>query len=183
MKALNSKIGLAALTLAAVLALSGCAGQQKKEQQDAPAQSSAEDANLTPLPTTDGTEGDAIRALQSAGDVVYFDYDRDHIKPEFRELIAAHAAYLRAHPQVQVKLGGHADERGSREYNLALSERRAKAVSDQLMLAGVDRSQLATAAYGEEYPAVVGHSETSWSKNRRVEFEYPSDDERRTKSR
>lgn len=180
MNPLNTKFGLAA-GLAAVLLITGCAGQQKKEEPIS--DSSATDTSVTPLPPAADTEGDAFRALQSVGDVIYFEYDRDDIKPEFRELIAAHAAYLRAHPQVQVKLGGHADERGSREYNLALSERRAKAVYDQLMLAGVPQSQLTTAAYGEEYPAADGHGETSWSKNRRVEFEYPSDHERRDTSR
>lgn len=183
MNPLNSKLGLAAAGLAAVLLITGCAAQQKKEQQEPVADGSASDTSLTPLPPAADTEADAFGTLQSVGDVIYFDYDRDQIKPEFRELIAAHAAYLRAHPQVQVKLGGHADERGSREYNLALSERRAKAVYDQLLLAGVAQSQLSTAAYGEEYPAAEGHGETSWSKNRRVEFEYPSDNERRATSR
>lgn len=169
------QIRFTALSLIALVAVSGCASQQQKDQDPAPEQAQATAPERTPVAAADGVEADAMRGVDSVGDVVYFEYDRDDIKPEFRELIAAHAQYLRAHPQVRVKLGGHADERGSREYNLALSERRAKAVYTQLILAGVPQAQLETAAYGEEYPAVEGHSEGSWSKNRRVEFDYPGD--------
>lgn len=173
MKSRSLNFGLPALALAVAVAISGCAGQQQKGPDSEPTPVDTSAAERTPVTAGEGVEADAMRELESVGDVVYFDYDRDEIKPEFRALIAAHANYLRANPEVRVKLGGHADERGSREYNLALSERRAKAVYTQLMLAGVSESQLSTAAYGEEYPAAEGHTETSWSKNRRVEFDYP----------
>lgn len=165
--------------LAVLLTISGCATQQKVESETAPAPTDT-GATVTPLPADDGTQGQAMDtgAIDAVGRVVYFDYDRDDIKPEYRQLIATHAEFLRQNPQAKVKLGGHADERGSREYNLALSERRAKAVLNQLMLAGVSESQMKTAAYGEEYPAVQGHGETSWSKNRRVEFDYQGSAER-----
>lgn len=161
----------AATILGAALLLAGCASQQTAPEQP-PAESADSDAaNRTPLPATGGTEYETIDS-SIMGKVVYFDFDRDDIKPEYRALIAANAKYLKAHPQATLKLGGHADERGSREYNLALSERRAKAVMNQLVLEGIGEGRLSTAAYGEEYPAVKGHDEAAWSKNRRVEFNY-----------
>lgn len=164
----------AATLLVMLVAISGCATQQTTDSEPAPTRAGDPDAERKPLSEKSGTEAeplddDAVAALE---EVVYFDYDRDEVKQEYRELIAAHAQFLRDNPQSRVKLGGHADERGSREYNLALSERRAKAVFNQLMLAGVPEAQLSTAARGEEYPAVDGHNEAAWSKNRRVEFEY-----------
>lgn len=164
----------AAVLLVLLVFISGCA-TQKTAADTVPAESSKTDTDLTPLPSTGSTEARPMDAgaIEAAGRIVYFDYDRDDIKPEFRDLIAAHARFLRDNPQARVKLDGHADERGSREYNLALSERRAKAVLNQLLLAGVPEAQLSTAAFGEEYPAVKGHDEAAWSKNRRVEFTYP----------
>ena len=164
----------AATLLVALVAISGCATQQTTDTEPAPTRADDSDADLTPLTDRNGADAQPLDddALEAVGKVVYFDYDRDDIKPEYRELITAHAQFLRDNPQSRVKLGGHADERGSREYNLALSERRAKAVLNQLMLAGVPEAQLSTAAFGEEYPALDGHNEAAWSKNRRVEFEY-----------
>ena len=164
----------AATLLVMLVAMSGCATQQTTDTDPTATRAGDPDAERTPVAANDGTAAerlgdDAVTALE---EVVYFDYDRDEVKQEYRELIVAHAQFLRDNPQSRVKLGGHADERGSREYNLALSERRAKAVLNQLMLAGVPEAQLATAAFGEEYPAVDGHNEAAWSKNRRVEFEY-----------
>ncbi len=169
--AIYRSLHLPAATGLIVLALiSGCATQQTT--RDAPSASSGpSDAAVAPSPDAGGADAQPLDR-PAAGRVVYFDYDRDNIKPEYRELIAAHARYLRAHPNATVKLGGHADERGTREYNLALSERRAKAVSNQMLLQGVAQAQLSTAAYGEEYPAATGHGEAAWSKNRRVEFIY-----------
>lgn len=104
--------------------------------------------------------------------VIYFDYDRSEIKPEYMNIINAHAALLAAYPNLRVRLEGHADERGSREYNVALSERRGYAVLDYMQLKGVGVNQLDVIGYGEEIPAAFGHNETAWSKNRRVEIKY-----------
>ena len=104
--------------------------------------------------------------------VVYFDYDSSTIRSEFNEAIAAHAAYLAANPGETVTLEGHADERGSREYNLALGEQRALAVRRQLVLLGASAGQINPVSYGEERPAVDGHDESSYSMNRRVELLY-----------
>jgi peptidoglycan-associated lipoprotein len=104
--------------------------------------------------------------------VVYFDFDKSDIKDEFRDTIAAHAAYLASHPNVTISLEGHCDERGTREYNIALGERRANAVQRMLTLQGVAASQINTISYGEERPAALGHDEDAWAMNRRAEFIY-----------
>ena len=104
--------------------------------------------------------------------VVYFDFDKSDIKPEFRDILNAHAEYLANHADVSVTLEGHCDERGTREYNIALGERRANAVQRMLTLQGVAASQINTISYGEERPAALGHDEDAWALNRRVEFIY-----------
>jgi peptidoglycan-associated lipoprotein len=103
---------------------------------------------------------------------VYFDFDKSEIKPEARKIIEAHAEYLSSHPSTHIVLEGHADERGTREYNLGLGERRAKAVEQVMTLLGVSRSQIEVVSYGEERPAAMGHDESAWSLNRRVEIVY-----------
>ena len=104
--------------------------------------------------------------------VVYFDYDRSEIRPEFNDVLAAHAAYLAERPTAQVRLEGHTDERGSREYNIGLGERRAQAVRRVLLLQGAATDQISTVSYGEERPAVLGSDEQSYGQNRRVEIVY-----------
>ncbi|HXS79342.1 MAG TPA: peptidoglycan-associated lipoprotein Pal [Gammaproteobacteria bacterium] len=104
--------------------------------------------------------------------VIYFDYDQADIKPEFNELLAAHGRQLVANPNMQLRLEGHTDERGSREYNIGLGERRAQAVRRVLTLQGVGAAQLTTVSYGEERPAQTGGDEESWRLNRRVELVY-----------
>ena len=103
---------------------------------------------------------------------IYFDYDQSTIKAEYRRILDAHASLLVDFPQLNVRLEGHADERGSREYNVALSERRGYSVLDYLKIKGVKASQADVVGYGEEIPATFGHGEGSWSKNRRVEIIY-----------
>ncbi|WP_458525751.1 peptidoglycan-associated lipoprotein Pal [Onishia taeanensis] len=103
---------------------------------------------------------------------IYFDYDRDTIRNEFEPVMTAHAQYLRANPNASVVLQGHTDERGTREYNLALGERRANSVERFLTVQGVSPSQLEVVSYGEERPAVRGASEDSYAQNRRVVFDY-----------
>ncbi len=104
--------------------------------------------------------------------VIYFEYDSSDILPEYRGAIEAHAAFLASNPDVNVTLEGHADERGSREYNLALGERRAETVKRQMTLLGASAAQIITVSYGEERPAIDGHDDYAWSQNRRVEFLY-----------
>lgn len=103
--------------------------------------------------------------------VFYFEFDSAVLQPEARAALAAYAEYFSSNP-ASLRLEGHADERGSREYNMALGERRANAVRDYLILQGVSRSDIETVSYGEERPAEVGSNEYAWSKNRRVELQY-----------
>jgi len=104
--------------------------------------------------------------------VVYFDFDKSDISDQAREIIAAHAGYLGDHPSARITLEGHADERGSREYNMGLGERRANAVRQFLMLQGAAARQIEVISYGEERPAAFGHDEASWALNRRAEILY-----------
>jgi len=104
--------------------------------------------------------------------VIYFAYDSDDVLPEYEPVVTAHAEYLASHAGQTAMLEGHADERGSSEYNIALSERRAKSVERSLRLQGAAEGQLQILSYGEEKPAVSGHEESSWQQNRRVEIVY-----------
>lgn len=127
-----------------------------------------------------GTDEDDRSSISSLDDpqsllavrIIYFEYDSSEIKPDDRATIEAHAAYLVANPNTNMTLEGHADERGSREYNLALGERRAQVIKRQLTLLGASPSQLRTISYGEERPAIDEHDDYSWSQNRRVEIIY-----------
>ena len=104
--------------------------------------------------------------------VIYFDFDQAEIRPEFLPMLRAHADYLINNPSARLVIEGHCDERGSREYNIALGERRANAVRRFLEAEGVSPLQLETISYGEERPAVPGHNEEAWAKNRRAELVY-----------
>lgn len=106
--------------------------------------------------------------------IIYFDYDKATINPKYQAILNAHSTLLAKHSNVDIRLEGHADERGTREYNVALSEERAKAVEWIMRSKGVTNSQTEVIAYGEERPAIVGVGEKSWSKNRRVEIKYPN---------
>ena len=126
---------------------------------------------------TAGLEGEGELAMgtldeiiATSGNVVYFDYNSAEIRDESIPLIMAAAESLSANPAAQLRLEGHADERGTREYNLALGEQRAQTVRDLIMLQGVSGNQLDIVSYGEEKPAVVGSGEESWQQNRRVEL-------------
>lgn len=129
---------------------------------------------------TYGTEEDDRSSMSSLDDpqsllavrIIYFEYDSSDVKFEDRATVEAHAAYLIANPNTNMTLEGHADERGSREYNLALGERRAQTVERQMTLLGASPSQIRTVSYGEERPAIDNHDEYSWSQNRRVEIIY-----------
>ena len=104
--------------------------------------------------------------------IIYFDYDKAAIRPEFMVVINTHAKLAAKFPQLRMRLEGHADERGSREYNVALSDNRAKSVKRIMGTQGARASQIRTIGYGEEVPIVAGKGERSWQKNRRVEIKY-----------
>ena len=125
-------------------------------------------------PTTSGVYGpgdlDTDACLRQR--TVYFDFDQDALRPEFQNIVACHAKYLRDRPSARLRLEGNADERGSREYNLGLGERRANAVSSALQANGGSGSQLTVVSYGEERPVCNESGEGCWSQNRRVELVY-----------
>jgi peptidoglycan-associated lipoprotein len=104
--------------------------------------------------------------------VIYFDFDSSDIRNEYVDVIAAHGRFLAGNATVRVRLEGHTDERGSREYNIGLGERRAQTVRRALALQGVQDSQVTTVSYGEERPAAAGSDDNAYSKNRRVEIVY-----------
>ncbi len=104
--------------------------------------------------------------------VIYFDFDKSEVKSEYRSIVAAHAAYIASHGSARVTLEGHADERGTREYNLGLGERRGNAISGLLSAAGARGGQLDTVSYGEERPVCRVSDENCWWQNRRVEIVY-----------
>ncbi len=104
--------------------------------------------------------------------IIYFELDSSQIRQDYVPVVAAHAQYLTAHPNQHVILAGHADERGSSEYNIALGEQRGKSVERLLRSQGVSASQLEVVSYGREKPAATGHNESAWSLNRRVEVGY-----------
>jgi peptidoglycan-associated lipoprotein len=134
---------------------SGVSSSEMTEQQREEAQARAEAA-----------EAEAMRQITT----FYFDFDTAEIKQEARDVLVAHARYLEANPDQDVRIEGHADERGTKEYNLALGERRANAVQRFLVVNGASRGQTETVSYGEEKPAVMGSSESDWAQNRRVEL-------------
>jgi peptidoglycan-associated lipoprotein len=104
--------------------------------------------------------------------IIYFEFDRFDIKPEYNAILQAHARYLSSNPSARVRLEGHADERGSREYNIGLGEKRGQSVRNVLLLQGGVSDQIATVSFGEERPAVIGSDDEAWSLNRRVEIVY-----------
>jgi len=104
--------------------------------------------------------------------IVYFDYDSFAVKDEFRPIVEAHAKYLQANRAARVALQGHADERGSREYNIALGQKRADAVKKLMQLLGAPDMQVETVSFGKEKPKAEGHDESAWAQNRRVEITY-----------
>ncbi|WP_347331916.1 peptidoglycan-associated lipoprotein Pal [Marinimicrobium locisalis] len=165
------------LSLAFVLAfLAGCSSTDTTEDTDGMDGADAQtDSGVTTGAagregvTSSGADGED--GMEELDTIVYFDFDQATLKPDARALLLAHAERLKENP-TDVRLEGHADERGSREYNMALGERRANAVRDFLVLQGVRRSDLEVVSYGEERPLAMGSGESAWSKNRRVEIVY-----------
>jgi peptidoglycan-associated lipoprotein len=169
-----------AITLAGFV-LAGCASKASKEppagalpQDDTGASTMPSAAPESDISRMVDAEGNPINPNtgQPLGRVFYFDYDRAVLRPEALALLELHAGFLRNSPDRRVVVEGHCDERGTREYNLALGERRSDAVRSFLVQAGVRRSQIDTVSYGEERPVDAGHSEAAWAQNRRAELSY-----------
>ena len=162
--------------IAAVFSVTACSKSNTKGATSTPTSTatpsggnttgSASDRNISVSPL-EAKRQELMKTL-----VVYFDYDQVEIKPEFNEMLAAHGQYLAMNATATLRLEGNTDERGSREYNIGLGERRAQSVRRALMLQGASASQLMTVSYGEERPASTGSSEEAWRLNRRVELVY-----------
>ena len=159
------------LAAALVASLAACSKKVKEEPVV------SEPVDTTPAdtaPVDDGryTEADLDTDSCLRQRVVYFDFDQDALKPEFEQIMACHAKYLQDRPSARITLEGNADERGTREYNRGLGERRGNAVSSALQANGGSASQLDVVSYGEERPTCTDSMESCWSQNRRVEIVY-----------
>jgi len=162
------------LVLTALIA--ACASTQEQKPADqgtspaapTPAPSARAVERSGPAATTPGSTATATAKAGAPGQhSIYFDYDHDETKPQFRGVIEADAKYLRENPAIHARIEGNADERGSREYNVALGQRRAEAVMKALSLLGVPADRMEAVSYGEEKPRRTGHDEASWAENRR----------------
>lgn len=181
-RALVKALGLTfgAMLMTACASNSDIAEGDELQPLDAASQENAADVE------TKGVEGQAVggeqvdaaaneaQAALMETTVFYFDFDNTTIKADSKNALIAHSQYLAANSSARVVLEGHADERGTVEYNLALGERRSLSVSRFLQANGAAASQIQTVSFGEERPALMGHNDESWAKNRRVEIKYQS---------
>ncbi len=172
--------------MSVVALLSACASSVKLDPvkvEDKSGQVVSSDAGASKQADTSGVSGGTAASTnldknardQVPGDAlktVYFDYDSFVIRPEFQSTVEAHAKYLRADKARKATIEGHTDERGGREYNLSLGQKRAEAVRKALQLQGVSEAQLEAISYGKEKPAAIGNTEAAMAKNRRAEFSY-----------
>ena len=161
-------IGSLLLSLVLLLALGGCASPAKQAEVKAPGSA----ATTTALADRPGPPGLNDPNSPLSQRVIYFDYDSSTIKPEYVEILRAHARYVATTPKAKVMLEGHTDERGTREYNLALAEDRANAVRRFMRAEGAAAAQLGLLSFGEEKPTQPGQGEPVWALNRRVELVY-----------
>jgi len=162
-------------SLAIVALIAGCSSGTKLNETpvtDRSGTAGGQQGASTVAPVTiDPTAGTAQGPI-GVERIVYFDYDSYTVKPEFQALIDGHARFLKANPQRRVSIEGHTDERGGREYNLALGQKRAEAVRRALTLLGVSDGQIEAVSFGKEKPAVPGSGEEVWAQNRRAELRY-----------
>ena len=178
------------LVMLTALLLTGCPADPTKDDaslQDMGSESTSADSVQTgKFDNAGATEGTALSssdepyrkdAISDANSplsqqIIYFDFNDSTVKNEYRDLITWHGRYLASNPEMKVRLEGHTDERGSREYNIALGDRRAQAISRMLMFQGATKKQVEVISYGEEKPVAYEHNEASWSQNRRVQLVY-----------
>ena len=160
------------LSVVLIVLLSACASKTTKPTG---AEGSPEDASLSEQDTTSGSP--TVNPLTDPNNIlskrsVYFDFDKYVVKDKYNSMVLSHARYLRDNSNASIRLEGNADERGSREYNLALGQRRADSVKRVMTLAGTQESQIESVSYGEEKPRAVGHNEAAWAENRRADIRY-----------
>ena len=163
-----------AISVAALMA--GCSSGVKLDEAAVEDRSTAANTNAAQSGVSGvdltGSQIDADGGPRGVSRIVYFDFDSFVVKPEAQAQVDAHAKFIKADPARKVSIEGHTDERGGREYNLALGQKRAEAVRRSLGLLGVNESQVEAVSYGEEKPAAAGNTEDAYSKNRRAEISY-----------
>ena len=177
---------LTATVVLFLLALAGCAATPTAEQSGAAVEDRGKPVGPPVVPAKPKPDTGAkplfekplgAAALKDPGNIlsrrsVYFDFDSNLVKDEFRPLVTAHARYLQQNPGTKMRIEGHADERGSREYNIALGQRRSEAVKQMMQLLGARPDQIESVSFGEEKPKGTGHDEASWAENRRADIVY-----------
>ncbi len=161
----------------AVLALAACSGSKSTRDEVATVdQGSTQPADTAGVDHGHHAHMDPLDDPENilSKRVILFDFDKAVVKDEYRALVEAHARYVAEHPSARITLEGHADERGTREYNLGLGERRGNAVAKLMQAMGASASQISVVSYGEERPVALCHAESCWYQNRRVEIVYTS---------
>ena len=173
------------MMLAVVGLLAGCAStpteQEGAKVEDAKPSVAATDTTVKPKPPKDATTAPVttqkvgVDPLKDPANIlsrrsIYFDYDSNVVKEEFKPVVSAHAKHLSTNRNTRMAIQGNTDERGSREYNVALGQRRAEAVTKVMVLMGARPEQIEAVSWGEERPRGTGHDEKSWSENRRSDF-------------
>lgn len=163
--------GKAITLLFTAMFLVACSGSDTREQEEAArqAEEAARQQQQAAMEQARMEQQRLEQAVAAYGSVFYFDFDSSALRPESREALEAHVALLKTNDRT-VRLEGHTDERGTREYNMALGERRANAVRDYMVVNGIASYRIETVSYGEERPVAYGSGESNWSQNRRVEL-------------
>jgi|TARA_B110000438_G_scaffold251722_1_gene256334 peptidoglycan-associated lipoprotein len=155
------------LSLFVAVFISACATKPKDSAETSGTGSSADNATAETAETAEVQGGSQEDLIVNVGDRVFFGYDSSKLDEDAQELLQDQVAWLKQYPDVSVTVEGHCDERGTREYNLALGEKRAQAVKNYIIGLGVDSSRVSTISFGKERPAVVGSNDGAWSQNRR----------------
>jgi peptidoglycan-associated lipoprotein len=161
-----------AIPLVLTAALAGCSSEPAKDAASDASQNAYSRADSQASPRSAAAAATKALSVKPSERSIYYEYDKSEFRPEARNLLEANARYLREHPDVKVRVEGNADERGSAEYNLALGQRRAEAVSRTLKMLGVSESRIEAVSLGKEKPKKTGHDETSWAENRRSDIVY-----------
>ena len=165
---MNARASLALVTASAI-AVAGCSRSAPEELPPAPVQPTTQTTTTTSTgAATVGTQGHFANAVGQANTVVYFDTDRFNIDTEDAGRLQTQAQYFSQYPSVTFTIEGHTDERGTREYNLALGERRANAAKNYLVSLGIPASRIRTISYGKERPVALASNESAWAQNRRA---------------
>lgn len=154
------------LIASAVIALSACAKKEPEDLPPPPPETAQPEPTPQPTGPAQGSQEDFLANVSS--DRIFFDTDKYDIDAEDQATLRSQAQWLASNPSVRVTVEGHADERGTRDYNLALGERRANAAKNYLASLGVDAARITTISYGKERPAALGSDEEAWAQNRRA---------------